>query len=80
MNEHKHTRRVRAGRPPENTGCLPVEFTKAQIEAWEAEAAESVERDLLGDFLAGAAKAIIAAAAVLVVIAATAAIYTGATP
>lgn len=33
------TRRVRAGRPPDNTGCLPVDYTAQQIEDWDREAA-----------------------------------------
>ena len=31
------TRRVRAGRPPDNTGCLPVQYTQAQLDDWEAD-------------------------------------------
>ena len=28
------TRRVRAGRPPDDTGCLPVDFTQRQFDQW----------------------------------------------
>lgn len=36
------TRRVRAGAPPpNNTGCLPVEFTAEQIDAWAKEQHEA---------------------------------------
>lgn len=34
------TRRVRAGRPPDNTGCLPVEYTADQLAEWRAEEAQ----------------------------------------
>jgi hypothetical protein len=32
-------RKVRAGRPPDNTGCLPVDYTQAQLDAWHQEEA-----------------------------------------
>lgn len=38
-------RRVRAGRPPDNTGCLPVDFTAEQIDAWRAEEAAQASAD-----------------------------------
>ncbi|WP_101048890.1 hypothetical protein [Macromonas nakdongensis] len=39
------TRRVRAGRPPDNTGCLPVDYTQAQLDAWRAEEAAQASAD-----------------------------------
>ena len=31
------TSRVRAGRPPDNTGCLPVQYTQEQLDQWRRE-------------------------------------------
>ena len=39
MTQTHPTRRVRAGRPPDNTGCLPVDFTQRQLDTWKAEEA-----------------------------------------
>ena len=39
------SRRVRAGRPPDNTGCLPVDYTAEQIAAWRAEEAAKTRAD-----------------------------------
>lgn len=34
----RQTRRVRAGTPPpDSTGCLPVDYTAQQIDAWARE-------------------------------------------
>ncbi|WP_101048888.1 hypothetical protein [Macromonas nakdongensis] len=39
------TRHVRAGRPPDNTGCLPVDYTQAQLDAWRDEEAAQASAD-----------------------------------
>lgn len=39
------TRRVRAGQAPDNTGCLPVDFTQQQIDAWQAEESAKTRAD-----------------------------------
>lgn len=43
------TRRVRAGQPVgDDTGCLPVDYTQAQLDVWRAEetAKARADRDL----------------------------------
>lgn len=39
------TRRVRAGSPPENNGCLPVDYTADQLAEWRAEEAAQASAD-----------------------------------
>ena len=56
------TRRVRAGRPVgDDTGCLPVQYTKEQIDDWEVDDRAAAREFLIMTVLVALLFAVLAA-------------------